>query len=947
MCTRERLYLYVYAFYMKHSPCLFVYSSSCAYSLRSCVCRMSATRSFKLVFLEENEEYITDVGCVVEIRSVSLPPFLKSVGPFRGRLRMGSHALYFDLEDVETLLKVQLGKLVGVHASNSPVVLDCSVLSSIPAVCVGGVTRLFKPILSVSGEFQITVTVHASLFSNVAPILESLFKFREKKDLRDRFVSAAIAANAAVPFDLTSLASHREVLLLGAPLPVIRIKKMLEINGLVQVSAKYVYFQAIPSLGGKKVKRFELARAHASHLLQYKLANTGIELSFANDKHLFVQFRSEADRAKFVAVLRAAGVVDTKSLPLDRITALWQKCAISNFDYLMFLNNLAGRSMNDIGQYPVMPWTISNWTAPVLDLENPNNYRNLSVPAAALNSGKLAQCRERAMHMPAEERFLFGSFYSNPAFVLYFLIRKFPECHLRLHGGHFDHQARLFTSLQTSWEAVAENGAAMMELIPEFFALEPDWLDNPKLAAVPPLTLPPWAHGDPVAFLTTMRASLESKHVSSQLHEWIDLVFGNKSRGKQICWNANNLFHPICYLTNTDIDAYCRETGTSREVVVLQSQEFGHVPKQLFEILHPKRTAHTQWTRGSTDMMDWKTAIENALREDENASKVDTSVPVNAPVPVDAPIPVASKASVDTLNIATAHKRFLKIKRTQWECNEGVTNAVFPTGTPVATTIGGYLVFSDSRLRLSTKPLVCVVHVGGDKFVCGDSVGFVFLADLKTGLIRQSGEIHTSSVTCIASMGGSRVVSGSRDRAVIVWDWETLEVHELLDLHAAAITAVCCRQTDGLLLSGDAAGVLCVGGRCLTAAGAAITSIALFDEKHALVVDGTLTVWDIDGRGSILWRHSPFGYTVLSAQGYEESVYVACTPNDDKQILPIVQSCKLSTTGPVCQFVVTSDLCLENGESFISEVFQPGKSGVVTGILSGPNGLHVAEIRHT
>jgi hypothetical protein len=29
---------------------------------------------------------------------------------------------------------------------------------------------------------------------------------------------------------------------------------------------------------------------------------------------------------------------------------------IDNFDYLMALNTLAGRTYNDLGQYPVFPW---------------------------------------------------------------------------------------------------------------------------------------------------------------------------------------------------------------------------------------------------------------------------------------------------------------------------------------------------------------------------------------------------------------------------------------------------------------------------------------------------------------------------------------------------------------------------------------------------------------
>ena len=41
---------------------------------------------------------------------------------------------------------------------------------------------------------------------------------------------------------------------------------------------------------------------------------------------------------------------------LRSLTMAWVKGRITNFDYLMGLNILAGRSYNDLCQYPVMPW---------------------------------------------------------------------------------------------------------------------------------------------------------------------------------------------------------------------------------------------------------------------------------------------------------------------------------------------------------------------------------------------------------------------------------------------------------------------------------------------------------------------------------------------------------------------------------------------------------------
>lgn len=42
-----------------------------------------------------------------------------------------------------------------------------------------------------------------------------------------------------------------------------------------------------------------------------------------------------------------------------------QRGEISNFQYLMHLNTLAGRSYNDLMQYPVFPWILADYDSEV------------------------------------------------------------------------------------------------------------------------------------------------------------------------------------------------------------------------------------------------------------------------------------------------------------------------------------------------------------------------------------------------------------------------------------------------------------------------------------------------------------------------------------------------------------------------------------------------------
>lgn len=41
----------------------------------------------------------------------------------------------------------------------------------------------------------------------------------------------------------------------------------------------------------------------------------------------------------------------------------WQRGHLSNYQYLLHLNNLADRSCNDLSQYPVFPWVVADYTS--------------------------------------------------------------------------------------------------------------------------------------------------------------------------------------------------------------------------------------------------------------------------------------------------------------------------------------------------------------------------------------------------------------------------------------------------------------------------------------------------------------------------------------------------------------------------------------------------------
>lgn len=226
---------------------------------------------------------------------------------------------------------------------------------------------------------------------------------------------------------------------------------------------------------------------------------------------------------------------------LRNTTVGWVRGRVSNFEYLLALNCLAGRSFNDLCQYPVFPWVLSNYKSKEIpNLQDKENYRDLSKPMGALNPDRLKEFIERFQTFddPVIPPFMYGSHYSTSAgVVLHFLVRLHPfaSLHRQLQGGHFDVADRLFSSVPRTWDmCTGQSAAEVKELTPEWYC-NPSFLrnannfklgmsqDGDKLGDV---ELPPWANGSPEKFVEVLRCALESDICTSMLPDWIDLIFG-------------------------------------------------------------------------------------------------------------------------------------------------------------------------------------------------------------------------------------------------------------------------------------------------------------------------------------------------------------------------------------------------------------------------------------
>ncbi|QDS69334.1 hypothetical protein FKW77_003516 [Venturia effusa] len=288
-------------------------------------------------------------------------------------------------------------------------------------------------------------------------------------------------------------------------------------------------------------------------------------------------------------------------------TRKWTKGEMSNFHYLMLVNTMAGRSFNDLTQYPVFPWVLADYTSEELDLSKPETFRDFSRPMAVQSPSQERQLRERyealagleddSDHAPGP--FHYGTHYSSSSVVSNYMVRlqPFVQSHLSLQGGYFDHPDRLFYSIEKAWDSSSRGLLGdVRELTPEFFYL-PEFLVNgnnfnfgltQRGHAIDNVKLPPWAKGDPQIFIAKHREALESPFVSMHIHKWIDLIFGFKQRGEP-AKEAFNVFHPYSYHGAIDLDAISDETERQQMINIIHS--FGQTPHQVFSRQHPQREA--------------------------------------------------------------------------------------------------------------------------------------------------------------------------------------------------------------------------------------------------------------------------------------------------------------------------------------------------------------------
>ncbi|XP_062055494.1 lipopolysaccharide-responsive and beige-like anchor protein isoform X2 [Lepus europaeus] len=575
---------------------------------------------------------------------------------------------------------------------------------------------------------------------------------------------------------------------------------------------------------------------------RYLLQNTALEIFMANRVAVMFNFPDPATVKKVVNYLPRVGIGTSFGLPQTRrislasprqlfkasnMTQRWQHREISNFEYLMFLNTIAGRSYNDLNQYPVFPWVITNYESEELDLTLPSNFRDLSKPVGALNPKRAAFFAERYESWEDDQvpKFHYGTHYSTASFVLAWLLRiePFTTYFLNLQGGKFDHADRTFSSVSRAWRNSQRDTSDIKELIPEFYYLPEMFVNfnNYNLGVmddgtvVSDVELPPWAKTSE-EFVRINRLALESEFVSCQLHQWIDLIFGYKQQGPEAV-RALNVFYYLTYEGAVNLNSIT--DPVLREAVEAQIRSFGQTPSQLLIEPHPPRGSAMQ----ASPLMFTDQAQQDVI--------MVLKFPSNSPVTHVAANTQPGLATPAVITV-TANRLFAVNKWHNLPAHQGAVQDQ-PYQLPVeidpliATNTGMHrrqiTDLLDQSIQVHSQ---CFVVTSDNRYILvggfWDKSFRVYSTD--TGKLIQVVFGHWDVVTCLTRSesyigGNCYILSGSRDATLLLWYWngkssgvgdnpgsETTTPRAILTGHDYEVTCAAVCAELGLVLSGSQEG---------------------------------------------------------------------------------------------------------------------------------------------
>ena len=125
-----------------------------------------------------------------------------------------------------------------------------------------------------------------------------------------------------------------------------------------------MFYKIIPLTNVKEIqKRRFLGKKAALELFMMDNTSVLFNFSLADDRDKFAK-KVIRQRNQKCQNLRYYDTLDPRKILKKRdLTEKWMQWKISNFEYIMQLNLLSGRSYNDLSQYPVLPWILTDYSS--------------------------------------------------------------------------------------------------------------------------------------------------------------------------------------------------------------------------------------------------------------------------------------------------------------------------------------------------------------------------------------------------------------------------------------------------------------------------------------------------------------------------------------------------------------------------------------------------------
>uniref|UniRef100_A0AAX7VSK3 Neurobeachin-like protein 2 n=1 Tax=Astatotilapia calliptera TaxID=8154 RepID=A0AAX7VSK3_ASTCA len=579
--------------------------------------------------------------------------------------------------------------------------------------------------------------------------------------------------------DILELTYSREKLVLWEDCELVTIVDV--VPGRLELTTQHIYFYDSSQEKEEGVGhdfKWPLSQIREVHLRRYNLRRSALEIFLIDQTNYFLNFKKE------VLAHNISLLTQTLQICVLVWSQKWVNREISNFDYLMQLNTIAGRTYNNLAQYPVFPWILADYTSEELDLSDPRVFRDLSKPVAVLNERNAKAVREKyeSFEDPTGtiDRFHYGTHYSNAAGVMHYMIRvePFTSLHIQLQSGRFDCADRQFHSIPATWQTLMDNPNDVKELIPEFFYF-PEFLENQNgfdlgrlqisKERVNDVVLPKWAKS-PEDFIYKHRKALESEYVSAHLHEWIDLIFGYKQRGPAAV-EALNVFYYCTYEGAVDLDAITDEK--ERKALEGMISNFGQTPCQLLKEPHPVRLSQEEVEKRKAQLDSCPTSMFEHLSDLKSffVEGISDNVPlVKVVVPKNQSHSFITQGSPDTM--VTVSQNCLVGTHGWLPYNKNISNYF--------TFIKDPTVSNTKTQRFLSGPFAPGVEVTAGLFVVSHDGKLLFSGGHWDNSLRVTSLVkgktvgqhirHMDIVTCLSTDHcGIHLISGSRDTTCMVW----------------------------------------------------------------------------------------------------------------------------------------------------------------------------------